>query len=267
MTELFQPLVFAALFWWFSTGAILWLIGLPRHTFKWTALGATVILGGATVALLGLRNETGVSAAYAGFAVGIILWAWHEVMFLLGFISGPRKSPCPPDLKTWPRFLVSSQTVIHHELAITIHAVLILIMSWGALNAIAAWTFFLLWGMRISSKLIVFFGAPNISDTFLPPHLDYLKTYFQKRAAGVFFLVAITVVTSAAAAIIYQATIVPYGSFQFIGFVLIAALAVLAVFEHWALVLPLPDATLWNWAVRNPQPQQETTTSSDWRKL
>ncbi|MEO1241904.1 MAG: putative photosynthetic complex assembly protein PuhE [Pseudomonadota bacterium] len=266
MTELVQPLVFAALFWWFSTGAILWLIGLPRHTFKWTALGATVILGGATVALLGLRNETGVSAAYAGFAVGILLWAWHEVMFLLGFISGPRKAPCPPDLATWPRFKASTQTVIHHEIAIAIHAVLILIMSWGAANQIAAWTFFLLWGMRLSSKLIVFFGAPNISDVFLPKHLDYLKSYFQKRSITAFFPMAIIVVTSAAAAIIYQAVIAPTGSFQSVGWLLVAALAALAVLEHWALVLPLPDATLWSWAMRRREPETPTKTSPEWRQ-
>lgn len=267
MSNFLQPLVFAALVWWISTGVILWLIGLPRRTFKWTAIGATIMLAGATIAMLALRDAVSISAAYGGFMVGIALWAWHEVMFLLGYISGSRKTPCPPGLSGWPRFVASWQTVIHHELAIAIHACLILLMSWGAQNQIAAWTFFLLWGMRISAKLIVFFGAPNITDTFLPSHLSYLKSYFQKRSVSAFFPLAITLVTSATAVIIYYATMAPSGSFHSAGLLMIAALAALAVFEHWALVIPIPDASLWNWAMRPSQTAPATkTTSSKWRR-
>ncbi len=267
MSTLATPLIFAVLFWWASTGAVLWLVSRRRDTFKWTALGATLLLGAATVALLALRNETGISAAYAGFAVGIALWAWHEVMFLLGFISGPRKSPCPPHLSTWRRFIASAQTVIHHEIAIAIHAGLIVVMSWGAANQIAAWTFCLLWGMRLSTKLVVFFGAPNITDTFLPAHLDYLKTYFRKRTVAAFFLPAVILATSAAGALGYQAWLAPSGSFHATGFALLAVLATLAVLEHWALVLPVPDAALWGWAApRHPNSQQRNTESSQWRR-
>ena len=269
MADILQPILFAALLWWVSTGAILWLIGLPKRTFKWTALGATVMLAGATVTLLTLRNETGTAAAYAGFAAGVALWAWHEVMFLLGYISGPRKSPCPPGLATWPRFVASTKTVIHHELVIAIHAGLILIMSWGAANQIAAWTFFLLWGMRISAKLIVFFGAPNIADDFLPDHLGYLKTYFQKRSISTFAPIAITLATSAAAVILYLATNTPLNAFPSAGLIMLATLAGLAVIEHWALVLPLPgfhaDAALWKWAMRPSRSTSAKPASSEWR--
>lgn len=248
MADIVQPIAFAALFWWFSTGAILWLIGRSPASFKWTALGATVSLLLATVALLALRDQTGIAAAYGGFAAGVALWAWHEVMFLLGYISGPRKTPCPPGLTTWPRFVASTQTVITHELVIALHAVIILVMSWGAANQIAAWTFFLLWGMRISAKLIVFFGAPNISDSFMPSHLDYLKSYFGKRRASSFFVAAITVVTSATALITFKAASAPLGGFDSAGLIMVATLAGLALFEHWALVAPVPDAALWKWA-------------------
>ncbi len=270
MIEILQPVLFAVLLWWFSTGVILWLIGLPKRTFKWTALGATGLLAGATIALLLLRDQTSAFAAYAGFATGVVLWAWHEVMFLLGYISGPRKSPCPPGLATWPRFVASTKTVIHHELVIAIHAVMILIISWGAVNQIAAWTFFLLWGMRISAKLIVFFGAPNIADDFLPSHLSYLKSYFQKRAISTFAPIAITLATSAAAMILYQAANTPLNAFPSAGLIMIATLAGLAVIEHWALVLPLPgfqaDAALWKWAMRSPQSNPTKPVSSEWRR-
>ncbi|MEO1015569.1 MAG: putative photosynthetic complex assembly protein PuhE [Pseudomonadota bacterium] len=254
MLEVLKPIAFAALAWWFSTGAILWLIGRSRATYYATALGATIMLAGATIALLALREATTVSAAYAGFATGLALWAWHEVMFLLGFVTGPRRGPCPPDLAPWPRFVVSTQTVIHHELAIAAHALLIAMMSWGADNQFAAWTFFLLWGMRLSAKLVVFLGAPNISDDFLPPHLDYLKTYFGKRAAAPAFPILVTLVSTATALIAYAAIRQPAGSYEAVGFILLFTLAALAVFEHWALVLRLPDSVLWSWASRrSPQ--------------
>jgi len=270
MADILQPIVYAALLWWFGTGVILWLVGRPRKTFRWTALGATGLLAAATIATLMLRNETGITAAYAGFAAGIALWAWHEVMFLLGFISGPRKAPCPSGLATWPRFVASTKTVIHHELVIAIHAGLLLMMSWGAANQAAAWTFFLLWGMRISAKLIVFFGAPNITDTFMPPHLAYLKSYFQKRSVTTFFPIAITLVTSVTAAIIFQAAMATPGSFFATTFIMLSTLATLAVLEHWALVLPLPwvqtDAAHFKWAA--PQTVQTITkpASSEWRQ-
>ncbi len=266
MADILQPILFAALLWWFSTGAILWLIGLPKHTFKWTALGATTLLAGATIVMLSLRSDTTTAAAYAGFAAGVALWAWHEVMFLLGYISGPRKAPCPPGLATWPRFVASTKTVIHHELVIAVHGCLILIMSWGAVNQIAAWTFFLLWGMRISAKLIVFFGAPNIADHFLPAHLGYLKSYFQKRSISTFVPIAITMVTSVAAVILYHAAVTPLDTFPSAGLIMIATLAALAVLEHWALILPLPDAALWKWAVRPSQSTTTKMTSSKWRR-
>jgi putative photosynthetic complex assembly protein 2 len=205
--------------------------------------------------------------AYAGFAVGILLWGWHETMFLLGYISGPRKSPCPPALPFWSRFRASAETVIHHELAIAFHAAIIMILTAGAENRIAAWTFLLLWGMRISSKLIIFSGAPNISDALLPRHLEYLKSYFMKRAATPFFSVAMTLVASATAALIYHASLAPLGSFQSAGLILVSALAALAVLEHLALVAPLPDQALWGWALpRAEGPDQFDRTDSRWRR-
>lgn len=265
MSDLAAPLIFAALFWWLSTGVILWLIGLNARTFKWTASGAALVLALSTLALLALRDDVSVMGAYAGFTVGVLLWGWHETMFLLGLIRGPRTSPCPPGLSTWSRFVASTQTVIHHELAIAVHAVLIAALSWGAANQFAAWTFFLLWGMRISAKLVVFFGAPNVADSFLPSHMSYLATYFGRRATTVFFPVAIIVVTSAAAALAYLASLEPLGSFQSVGFLLLAMLAALAVVEHWALVVPLPDTALWAWAMRDRdnkggRPDQFTST-------
>ena len=44
MPDVFAALLYTIFVWWFSTGIILFLNGLPRHTFKWTMSAATVIL-------------------------------------------------------------------------------------------------------------------------------------------------------------------------------------------------------------------------------
>ncbi len=248
MIDFILPLAFAALVWWFSTGIILWLIRRPRRQHGVIGMGATLIMGAATLWLLLVRNDVSIFGAYTGFTTGILLWGWHEIMFLLGFISGPRKQDCPAGLPGWSRFRVATETVIHHELAIAYHALIIAIITWPAQNRIALWTFLVLWGMRLSTKLIVFFGVPNITDHFLPDHLRYLKTYFRKRQPNLFFFMAITLVTTAAALIVAAALEAPFGSAQSIGLSLVATLAVLAVIEHWALIVPFPER-FWNWAL------------------
>ena len=45
MTASLPPIFFALFVWWFSTGAILYLDGLPVPTFKWSMLAATLLLG------------------------------------------------------------------------------------------------------------------------------------------------------------------------------------------------------------------------------
>jgi len=266
MSLVVQPILFAALVWWLSTGAILWLIGLPARTHKWTALGATAMLVGATVTMLQLRQETGVMAAYAGFATGILLWAWHEVMFLLGFITGPSKQACPSGLGQGRRFLAAAGVVLHHEVLLALHAGIIVLLSWDAPNQYAAWTFMVLWGMRLSSKLVVFTGAPNIVDKFLPERLDYLKTYFSRQSPGSLFGVAIIAVTAVAAILYWQALGHEPGTFHSAGFYLLAAITTLAVLEHWALVLPMPDPLFWEWALKpSRQNRRVKTRTKNWR--
>ncbi len=266
MADYAPPILFAALAWWLSTGAIFWLIGLPRATHRWTALGATVLLAGATFMVVALRSDTSVTGAYAGFAAGLALWAWHEVMFLTGFLTGPSRVPCPEGLTGLARFRAGLAAVLHHELAIIAHAGLLIWLSWGAANPFALWTFLILWGMRISAKLVVFTGAPNLVDQFMPRHLDYMKTYFSRRAPGSVFAAALVAITTVSVLLAITALGHPAGSHASAGFLLLTALAILAVIEHWVLILPVRDPSLWGWAMK-PAPQSSHTskTKTDWR--
>ena len=88
--------------WWFATGAILLLDGLPRRTFRWTIGIATALTGVAFAALVTSAYDTSTSAAYIGFICAIAIWGWNEIAFLMGGVTGPRRSPCPADVQGWP---------------------------------------------------------------------------------------------------------------------------------------------------------------------
>ncbi|MFN4025029.1 MAG: DUF3623 family protein, partial [Hyphomonas sp.] len=172
----------------------------------------------------------------------------------------------PEDLPPVARFRAGVSVIIHHELAIAVHAGILVALSWGAANQFALWTFLVLWAMRISAKLVVFSGAPNIADQFLPRHLDYLKSYFSRRPPGSVFAVAIIAITSISVLLALKAFGHTPGSFESAGFLLLTAIAVLALIEHWALVLPVRDPSLWGWAIK-PAAEQTTLTDNkeDWR--
>jgi putative photosynthetic complex assembly protein 2 len=249
-------ILFALFVWWFSTGAVLYLIGMPRSTVGLSMLAATAV---AAMAILGIwvtSNDVTVASAYAAFACGLLVWAWHEMSMLTGLVTGPRTSACPESLRGWRRFVAATETLIYHELAILLTAVGLVALTWGAPNQFGALTFIVLWLARISSKLNVYFGVPNLTEEFLPKHLVYLKSYFRHRPMNLFFPFAVTAATVVTVELIDAAA--DAGSpFDVVGYTLLATLMALAVLEHWFLVLPLPAASLWNWGLSSRELEAE----------
>jgi putative photosynthetic complex assembly protein 2 len=242
-------ILYALFIWWFSTGLILYLDGLPRRTFGWSMAIMTVI---ALAALYGLKvsgSDTSLAGAYISFTCGILVWAWHELSFLTGYVTGPRRTPCPECTGFWSRFRYASETVIHHEIAIAATAGVMAALTWGMENQIGLWTFVILWLMRLSAKLNVFLGVANLAEEFLPPHLRYLETYFRRRPLNLFFPVSVTVATVVTVLVLERGLAegaTPAGT---AGAVFMGTLLALAVLEHWFLVLPIPATALWQWAL------------------
>ncbi len=245
------PILFTLVVWWASTGAILYLDGLPRRTFRWSMAGATVLLVAALYGLAATRGDTTVFGAYVAFTCAVVVWGWQEVGFLLGYITGPRQVPCPPDASEWQRFAYAVQTILYHEFALLILAVAVLGIAWDAPNPAGAWTFAVLWAMRLSAKLNLFLGVRNLSDELLPPHLAYLQSYFLRRPMNLLFPVAVTAAT-AFAAILWSEALAPDASpFDATALTFAGTLLALAVLEHWFLVIPLPTTALWSWGLRS----------------
>ncbi|MGQ0672664.1 MAG: putative photosynthetic complex assembly protein PuhE [Hyphomicrobium sp.] len=255
MTLYGWPMLYCLMVWWFSTGAVLYVIGLPRRMLTASVTAASAIAVLALIAVVDGLGDGSLTGAYIAFTAAIALWGWHEVTFLTGLITGPRTTPLPEGLKGASRLGPAVETVIYHELALFVTLVALAALSWQATNTIAAWTFFILWVMRLSAKLNVFLGVPNLTEHFLPDHLQYLTSYFSRRPMNLLFPVSVMVPT-VVTALLVQASIGAHATdFEATGLTFLATLLGLAVIEHWFLVLPMPSAALWTWGLASREPE------------
>jgi putative photosynthetic complex assembly protein 2 len=241
--------LFALFAWWFSTGAILYVDRLPARTFRWSFLSATALLTVALHGLLRSASDTSAFGAYMAFTCALVVWGWHELTFLMGWVTGPRKTPCPPTARGWRRFWLATEVILHHELALAATVVLIAVLTWGQPNQVGTWTFGVLWVMRISAKLNIFLGVRNLTEEFIPAHLAYMTSYFKKASYNP--LMPISLVGAAGTTyLLVQGGLADGSAAGTAGAVLVATLLGLAVLEHALLMLPIPDAVLWKWALR-----------------
>ena len=245
------PIAFTLFVWWFATGVILYLDGLPQRTFKFTMAGATVLAGLGFVGLVASSRVATPAAAYCAFTCALLVWAWQEVAFLLGWVTGPRRVPCPADARGWRRAALAFATVAHHELALLLLGAGVAVATWGQANRTGLWTFAILWAMRQSAKLNVFLGVRNLSEEFLPAHLKYLQTYFVRKPMNALWPVSVIAASVAVVPLWAAASASPGGTYGFASAALLATLLSLAIVEHLFLVLPLPFAALWQWGLRS----------------
>ncbi len=249
--NLIVPVLFAIFVWWFSTGVVLLLNGMPRTTFRWSVLISSLL---ALTALYGLSHTAAtlnVVNAYCAFTCALLVWGWHELTFLTGWLTGPRQQPCTA-ASGWPRFTQAVAAILWHELAILVGGLLIAAITWNAANQVGMWTFAVLWVMRTSAKLNLFFGVRNLSEEFLPAHLTYMGSYFKRRAMNAFLPISIALSTLVLVLISLRA--MNTGTAESVGLILVGTMLAMAILEHFLLVLPLPSTALWRWAMRNRTP-------------
>lgn len=253
--------------WWFSTGAILMAV---KHADQRGEAARRRALGLATplllVGVVGVQyslSDPSVLGAYVGFLSALSLWGWIELAFLTGLIAGPNTYPLPDRVPESERFLRAWGTVAHHEMLLLLALIGLTIVSWGAANHFGALTFAVLYFARISAKLNIYFGVPKIQIDFLPDALAHLPSHFRIRALNWFFPVSITGLSLAIACWLerlYAASLPG----EITGYALLTALTALALFEHWMMVLPIPDERLWRWMLpRQPMAPKSTTRKTE----
>ena len=248
VTELGAPAAYALLLWWFTTGVILFLDGLPQATFRSSMAIATAILLPTLYVLRSSAADLSVSGAYVAFSCAVLVWGWLEMSFLMGFITGPRTHACVERCFGWRHFVHAAQAIAYNEIATLLGATGVLVATWGEPNRVALWTFMVLWAMRLSAKLNLFLGVPNVGEKFLPAHLQYVKSFFRKRSMNFLFPLSVSVSTVVLVLLAhkYKTAADPARG---VSYALVSSLLALAVLEHWFMVLPLPSERLWNWAL------------------
>jgi putative photosynthetic complex assembly protein 2 len=244
------PFIVTIMIWFIATGLVAWADNRDAKTFpKSLMIGGIGGIAGLLVILF-VSQSVSVLAVYAAFVGALMVWGWHEIGFLTGAAAGPRRVPASPGLTGTRRFAEASATVIHHEVVLAITALVLISLSWNMPNQIGATVFVLLFGMRLSSKINIFVGVPNSSVEMLPPHLEYLKTYFGRNRMTWLLGASIIAITAMALVFGSMALRAPVGSPEMVGASLLTTLCFLGALEHVFLALPFRDGMLWGWAFR-----------------
>lgn len=187
--------------------------------------------------LWAVRHDLSVPGGYRAFAAGTLIWAWHELAFYSGVITGPWRAPCPSGARGFFRFGYALGTHLHHELAVLVE---LAVMAWllhGASNLLGPVIFVLSWALQHSAKLNVLLGVRTLDVELFPQHLRYLGSFWARRAPSAFFLPSVSVATLLAIMLWSAANLhrqEPDGP----RLAFVAALLTMGALEHWLLVAP-----------------------------
>jgi putative photosynthetic complex assembly protein 2 len=238
----------AILAWWGSTGLIVLAVRSSDQRHNIVMIGAAFMAAFGLAALIASADLATGIGAFTAFIGALLIWAFFEVAFLLGWITGPRKTPLPENVTGRERFGFAVQTVIHHELALIGTLAFLTLTMWGSANHVGVMIFALLWVMRLASKFILFLGARHSLSELAPPRLAYLQSYFRTDRTTILFPI-VMVLGVANFVFLARAAVLSAVPFFIVAHVLAATFMLLALAELVFLNLPVRDSALWAWAI------------------
>lgn len=258
MSSPFAAIIISILSWWFATGVVIIVArkGSGRGVITMGVMTAAAMLALWAIALS--SQIVSVAGVYVAFASAIVVWAWHEVSFLLGIITGPRRTACPVDATERQRFAAAFAAVRDHELLLFATMIGLVWLLRDAPNQTAMWSFILLWVMRLSTKLNIFLGAPNAVSDLLPARLDYLKSYFRTDRVSPIFVSSLGLAVLITLTCVFHANL-SVGNAHTVSWTILATFATLGIIEHLFLVMPIRDADLWPMIV--PKRDKQSTSA------
>lgn len=266
MTSPLIAFAMVLLAWWLSTGLILWRVRVADNaafgTGQTQAHIASVVMG---LPLLGLGGwgsvasggDLTVQGVYIGFASALALWAWIELAFLSGVLTGPNRAPSPVGLPPKTRFARAFWAVAWHEAALLGAMIALGVALRAAENQTALGTFALLLGARSLAKINLFLGVPRINVQFIPRPIAYMTSHFRLAPMTAFLPLSIGLLGLTVALLAQQAAKASFPEIT-LSFTILTCLAALALLEHLFMILPLPDAKLWAWMLPKSKSQIKT---------
>ena len=270
MFSILTPIIFAIFVWWFSTGILLFFV---RLIDKWENFPSEAkflqycsVLASLPIFILGIYlyhstlDSLSVNSIYLAFLSSLIIWGWLEFAFLCGVVTGPNTDECTKSISGISRFKSSLATILYSELALILTFGWLLSFGLSALNCFGLLTFSVLYFARLSAKMNIFFGVPYINFEFFPSPLRHIATYFRVRKVTAIFPISITLITCVAFFFLeHLFTSTSNGVSTQVGYSLVLSLTILALIEHWFMVLPLPDSKLWAWMLPGTNTMVEKT--------
>lgn len=231
------PPLFTLSFWVALTVGVM---ALNRRGIRAARLGLAATLPLLALAhhvLWSTRHDLSAAGAYGAFAAGLLIWAWHELAFYSGVLSGPWRAACPPHARGFRRFQYALGTHLYHELACIVELICFVVLLHDAANMLGPLAFGLSWALQHSAKLNVLLGVRSLDPSLFPPHMRYLGSYWRRRAGNGFFLPSLSVATLLAI-MLWLAVGVHATEPAGVRIALIATLISLGAIEHVLLILP-----------------------------
>lgn len=259
-----QPLAFlsavlyALFLWWFVTGLIMVVYGRSQRVTHLYFICATLVMLSAVGGLVLTRNQTEALGVYLALTCGILIWAWQVTAYYLGYVTGPPSEKLLREalptitggqMSLLLRLRYALQASLFHEFLIIGFIILLVGLTWDAVNQWGLRIFLVLWVMHSLAKLNVFFGVRNFRIEFLPTHLHYLDIVLSKRKNNALLPLTIVVGLAVCLAFFYRGIVPGVAPAEVVGFVVLGTMVALGVIEHLLLVLPIPSI-LWGWGFR-----------------
>ena len=148
------------------------------------------------------------------------------------------------------RFYNALGTPIYHEFLVVAVVGIVCVLGAGQPNPTIQNTLALLWLMRWSTKLNLFFGVRHFNSQWLPDNMRYITSYLRAGKNSCFMLFS-TTLAAYCTYLLFSYGQVAVEPATALSLFLIAWLAVLAVLEHFFLMVPMGETALWRWAEGN----------------
>ncbi|MEY2908676.1 MAG: hypothetical protein RLZZ602_1199 [Pseudomonadota bacterium] len=245
--EVVLAIVVALTGWWFSTGLILFLVHRNASLHGRLFVVATGIMLLVLMCVPAFAVVASPVNTVIGFCLALLLWGWLEMGYLMGFVTGPNRKPCPPHASLSARLRLGVGTCLWHELWLLLLVGSLYILTYEQPNQTTLWTFTALWLLRWSAKLNLVMGVRNYNYAWLPQHLEYLDSYIPRRIFNPLFPFSV-LMGAGSAAFIFSLAAASGSVAHTVSYVLVAALVTLGTLEHIFLMFPMGDARLWQWA-------------------
>jgi putative photosynthetic complex assembly protein 2 len=255
MSQIAIPALIALLLWWFSTGIILYVVGLSPRTYP-VSVALSAALGILALVVLAGGDQNTAWDATIAFTSALAVWGFVEMTFLTGYVTGSRKTPCPPDSKGWRRVRFAIEAIVYHELLLLLGGVAIFAAT-GGHDRFALEVYAILWVMRLSSKLNLFLGVPMLNAELLPAQLGHLKSYFRRRSMNLLFPFSVAGSAVVTALLIHRAGSDSASDYSVAAYTLLATILALGLLEHLFMVMPVPIAGLWGPQIKARYKQAE----------